>query len=69
MSKVCMLLIRFYQKNISPALGAHCRFLPTCSEYSYEAFKKYGFFKGLYLSFRRIIRCNPFCEGGYDPVP
>lgn len=64
-----MLIISIYRKFISPLLGAHCRFYPTCSEYSYEAFKKYGFFKGLSLSFKRIIKCHPFHKGGYDPLP
>ncbi len=69
MSRLCMLLISFYRGFISPLLGDHCRFYPTCSEYSYEAFKKYGFFKGLSLSFKRIIKCHPFHKGGYDPLP
>lgn len=68
MSRIAMLLIRGYQKFISPLLGPHCRFTPTCSEYSYQAFKKYGFFKGLVLSVKRISRCHPFNEGGYDPL-
>ncbi len=68
MSKVCMILIRFYQKWISPLMGAHCRFTPTCSQYSYQAFEKYGFFKGLILSVKRILRCHPFSDGGYDPL-
>lgn len=65
-----MILIRFYQKVISRYIlvGRHCRFTPTCSQYSYEAYEKYGFFKGTYLSIRRILRCNPFHEGGYDPL-
>ncbi len=63
-----MLLIRGYQKYISPMTGPHCRFIPTCSEYSYQAFSKYGFFKGAYLSIKRILRCHPFCKGGYDPL-
>ena len=68
MSRIAMLLIRGYQKFISPLLGPHCRFTPTCSEYSYQAFQKYGFFKGLVLSVKRISRCHPFNEGGYDPL-
>lgn len=62
-------LIRFYQLNISPLFPPSCRFYPTCSSYSLEAIKKYGAIKGLWLAFKRIIRCNPFCHGGYDPVP
>ena len=70
MSKTCMLLIRFYQKFISTYLlpGRHCRFTPTCSQYSYEAYEKYGFFKGSYLTIRRILKCHPFHKGGYDPL-
>ena len=68
MSRLMMLLIRGYQKYISPMTRPHCRFIPTCSEYSYQAFSKYGFFKGAYLSIKRILRCHPFCKGGYDPL-
>ena len=68
MSRLMMFLIRGYQKYISPMIGPHCRFIPTCSEYSYQAFSRYGFFKGAYLSIRRILRCHPFCKGGYDPL-
>lgn len=66
-----MLFIKFYQKFISKYIltGAHCRFYPTCSEYSYQAYAKYGIFKGTYLSVRRILKCHPFHEGGYDPLP
>lgn len=62
-------LIRFYQKNISPMHGPCCRFIPTCSQYALEAIQKYGALKGGYLALRRILRCNPFSKGGYDPVP
>ncbi|MCQ2583137.1 MAG: membrane protein insertion efficiency factor YidD [Treponema sp.] len=62
-------LIHAYQKFISPLHGPCCRFTPTCSAYALEAIKKYGPIKGLYLSIRRILKCNPFHEGGYDPVP
>jgi putative membrane protein insertion efficiency factor len=63
-------LIKIYQKYISPLKGVStCKYTPTCSAYSIEAFEKYGFFKGLFLSCWRIIRCNPFSKGGYDPVP
>jgi putative membrane protein insertion efficiency factor len=61
-------LIRLYKYLLSPLLPGRCRFYPTCSEYSIEALKRYGFLKGVYLSFKRIIRCNPFNPGGYDPV-
>lgn len=62
--------IRVYQKTISPALPANtCRFYPTCSHYGYEAIYKYGVIKGSWLATTRVLRCNPFNEGGYDPVP
>ncbi|NLW71184.1 MAG: membrane protein insertion efficiency factor YidD [Eubacteriaceae bacterium] len=69
MKRAAMMLIRTYQKCISPLIGPHCRFIPTCSQYAYEAFERYGFIKGLYLSIKRLFRCNPLCKGGYDPVP
>ncbi len=70
MKYVCIWLIRFYQKFLSPLKGAPtCRFTPSCSAYAVEAFKKRGFFVGFGLTVRRIFRCNPFCPGGYDPVP
>lgn len=63
-------LIKLYQWILSPMLGANkCRFIPTCSQYSLEAFKKYGPFKGFWLSVKRISRCHPFGGHGYDPVP
>lgn len=62
------LIIRFYQKFISPIKGKTCRFYPTCSQYAMDALEKYGFLKGSYLSIKRILKCHPFHEGGYDPV-
>ncbi len=62
-------LIRLYRRFISPLKPPCCRFTPTCSAYALEAFTKRGFFAGLILSVWRILRCNPFCRGGYDPVP
>lgn len=62
-------LIRLYQKFISPLFPASCRFTPTCSQYALEAFKKHGAVKGLILTVWRLLRCNPFSKGGYDPVP
>ncbi|RTL57708.1 MAG: membrane protein insertion efficiency factor YidD [Rhodocyclaceae bacterium] len=62
-------LIRFYKLAISPFLGRSCRFYPSCSEYTLEALQKHGLVKGLYLSVRRIGRCNPWHSGGFDPVP
>ena len=69
MKYLLLLPIRFYQKFISPLLGPHCRYSPTCSQYAYEAISKYGFFKGGFLAVKRILRCHPWHEGGYDPVP
>ncbi|MBQ9941385.1 MAG: membrane protein insertion efficiency factor YidD [Christensenellaceae bacterium] len=62
-------LVRFYRKAISPYTRASCRFTPTCSEYALQAISKYGAIKGGWLSIKRILRCNPFHKGGYDPVP
>lgn len=70
MKHLCIWLIRMYQKWLSPRKrNPTCRFYPTCSAYAIEAFQKRGFFAGLWLTFFRILRCNPFCPGGYDPVP
>lgn len=68
MKKLLIYLIDLYQKYISGKMGRKCRFYPTCSTYSKEAIKKYGTIKGTYLSVKRIIRCNPFNKGGYDPL-
>lgn len=62
-------LVRFYQVCISPLKPASCRFTPTCSQYALEALRKYGPFKGGWLSLRRILRCHPWGGSGYDPVP
>jgi putative membrane protein insertion efficiency factor len=63
-----LFLISFYKAVISPLLPPSCRFQPTCSEYAYEAVSRYGIIKGGRLAIWRILRCNPFCRGGYDPV-
>lgn len=70
MAKVAIFLIKIYQKIISKYIltGKNCRFYPTCSQYSIEAYEKYGFIKGTYLALKRILRCHPFNEGGYDPL-
>lgn len=68
-SYIFIFLIRFYQLCISPLFPATCRFQPTCSHYTLQAIKKYGPFKGVFLGIKRISRCHPFHEGGYDPVP
>ena len=64
-----LLLIRAYQVVISPMLGDRCRFFPSCSEYSMDALRRHGLFKGLWLAMRRVGRCHPWHPGGYDPVP
>lgn len=70
MKYIFIALVKFYQRFISPLKSTGCcRFIPTCSEYSVEAFKTRGAFVGLYLTVWRVLRCNPFCKGGYDPVP
>lgn len=69
MKRVLIGIIWFYKMAISPYTRRSCRFTPTCSEYAVEAIKKHGAFKGLGLSLWRVLRCNPFCKGGYDPVP
>ena len=69
MKALFLALIRFYRKYLSPLTPPKCRFVPTCSSYAIEAFSKRGFFVGGALTAYRILRCNPFCAGGYDPVP
>ncbi len=69
MKTVLMALIRFYRIFISPLKPPCCLFTPTCSEYALQAIEKYGALKGSWLAVKRIIRCNPFCKGGYDPLP
>jgi len=69
MKKLLILLIKFYRKYISPMKRTKCPYFPTCSEYGLEAIEKYGTVKGGILALCRIIRCNPFSKGGYDPVP
>ena len=71
MKKVLIKIIDFYQKFISSYFeykGVHCKFEPTCSEYTKQAIEKYGAVKGSILGFKRILRCNPFSKGGYDPL-
>jgi len=71
MSKLFIKIIIFYKKHISLFLeknGVKCKYYPTCSEYSIQAINKYGAFKGILLSLKRVLKCNPFSKGGYDPL-
>lgn len=71
MKKFLIFLINFYQKNISPWLESkniRCKYYPTCSEYAKQAIQKYGMIKGSGLAIKRILKCNPFSKGGYDPL-
>ncbi|HAT82508.1 membrane protein insertion efficiency factor YidD [uncultured Eubacterium sp.] len=69
LKKLLILMVRFYQICISPLFPSCCRYTPTCSVYFIQAVQKYGPWKGSWLGIRRILRCNPFHPGGYDPVP
>lgn len=69
MKKVLIALIKFYRAAVSPYRRPCCRFTPSCSQYAMQAIEKYGALKGGFLAVRRILRCNPFHKGGYDPVP
>ncbi len=69
MSALAIFFITIYQRLISPLLPDSCRFYPSCSNYSIEAFRVHGFAAGFYLTVKRILRCNPFCKCGLDPVP
>jgi len=67
--RCCLRAIRWYQRVVSPLLGSNCIYTPTCSEYTFQAIERYGVMKGIWLGIKRIARCHPFHEGGYDPVP
>ncbi|MGD9345024.1 MAG: membrane protein insertion efficiency factor YidD [Candidatus Aminicenantes bacterium] len=69
MKDIVLSLIRGYKKVLSPLLGQHCRFFPSCSDYAYEAIMKHGLLKGLYLGTKRLLKCHPLHPGGVDPVP
>ena len=69
MKTILIVFIKFYRMVISPLLPDSCRFTPTCSQYAIEAISRFGAIKGMALAIYRILRCNPFCRGGYDPVP
>ena len=71
MKKLINILFKLYKKTLSPVFeyfGIKCKYYPTCSEYSKQAIEKYGLIKGIFLSIKRILKCNPFSRGGYDPV-
>ena len=69
MKTILIVFIKFYRKVISPLFPDCCRFYPSCSQYAIEAITRFGAIKGMALAMYRILRCNPFCRGGYDPVP
>lgn len=69
MKTILLTIIKFYKAAISPHLGKNCKYIPTCSQYGIEAIERFGALKGTALTIWRILRCNPFSKGGYDPVP
>jgi hypothetical protein len=69
MNKLALALIKFYKLFLSPVLGPACRFMPTCSEYAYQAIATYGLLRGGLMAIKRNLRCHPFNPGGFDPVP
>ncbi|WP_203142382.1 membrane protein insertion efficiency factor YidD [Marinobacter mangrovi] len=69
MRQLVLLPVRFYRYAISPLMASHCRHYPTCSAYALEAIERHGILRGGYLTIRRLLRCHPWTEGGYDPVP
>ena len=69
MSKILIAFVKVYQYTISPLLGPRCRYYPSCSNYAVEALREHGAVRGLGLATWRLLRCNPFSNGGYDPVP
>ncbi|MGH7869751.1 MAG: membrane protein insertion efficiency factor YidD [Candidatus Dormibacteraceae bacterium] len=68
MRQLLMIIIRIYRMTISPLLGPCCRYIPSCSLYTYQAIEHYGWRGGLWRGFKRILRCHPFSKGGYDPL-
>ncbi len=71
MKKIIIFLLKIYKKTLSPIIsdcGIHCKYYPTCSEYMIQAIEKYGIIKGIFLGVKRMLKCNPFSKGGYDPL-
>lgn len=68
LQRVFIQLIQIYQLGVSPFLGNHCRFYPSCSQYAHDALTTHHFFKAIYLTGLRILRCHPFSKGGFDPI-
>ena len=69
MKSFFLMIIRLYRRFISPALAPSCRFVPSCSQYAYEAIERYGALRGSWMGAKRLLRCHPLHPGGYDPVP
>ncbi|HOC93614.1 MAG TPA: membrane protein insertion efficiency factor YidD [bacterium] len=69
LARIAIFVLKIYKKRISPLLPPACRYTPTCSEYAMDALREYGFIRGGAMAAWRLIRCNPFARGGYDPVP
>jgi putative membrane protein insertion efficiency factor len=69
MRSIAVLLLRGYRYFISPLLGCRCRFEPSCSQYAQDAIEQFGFWRGSYFALKRLLRCQPFAPGGYDPLP
>ena len=69
MKKICLAMIHWYQRHLSPLIGQECRFSPSCSHYAEEAIERFGALRGCILAAKRLCRCNPWGGSGYDPVP
>ena len=69
MKLLVLAVLRLYKKTMSPLLGTHCRYYPTCADYMFQAVEKYGAARGIFLGLKRLLRCHPFHAGGLDPLP
>lgn len=69
MKGLLLAALRLYKRGVSPLLGTHCRYSPTCSDYAFQAIEKYGAVRGVFLGLKRLLRCHPLHAGGFDPVP